>query len=378
MFKASVLIALLLVSTFACADQREVDELHALTVKAPGATRGELEARLDKTCAQRDCVTSRLHWYTDLHDAMRAAEQLRRPIVSVHILGRLDEELSCANSRFFRTMLYSDPSISAILRDDFVLHWHSVRPVPRITIDFGDGRKIQQTITGNSVHYLLTPQGQVLDALPGLHSPQAFRDQLKEWIRFEQSFTGDARMLARYHADAVNAATRRWDEISMRTNITVKQGLPDKRAIAAAALVASRQARVKAVIERPLFAQLDMGSSLRMLQPEQWEELGSYGQENVVFSPESIELIRRKQFPDGQPHEAEMAELLDRLRRVVASDTVFNQIELHREIHAWFARNEVEDLPALNERIYDVLFLMPSDDPFLGLRNPTIFTAIGQ
>ena len=49
------------------------------------------------------------------------------------LLGRLDEELSCANSRFFRTVLYANAEISAHLREHFVLHWQSVRPVPRIS-----------------------------------------------------------------------------------------------------------------------------------------------------------------------------------------------------------------------------------------------------
>src|SRR6185436_11360461 len=89
-------------------------------------------------------------------------------------LGNLDEELSCANSRFFRTTLYANKEVADYLRDHFVLHWKSVRPVPRITIDFGDGRKIERTITGNSIHYVLDANGTVIDAIPGLYTPTAF------------------------------------------------------------------------------------------------------------------------------------------------------------------------------------------------------------
>src|SRR5215212_5897657 len=121
--------------------QSSVDALYA---KANGAP----DELLDKVCAQKDCHTSRLFWYTDLDEAKAAAHALGRPILSLYMLGRLDEELSCANSRFFRVMLYSDPVIATILRDRYVLYWHSVRPVPLVTIDMGDGRKIQQTITG--------------------------------------------------------------------------------------------------------------------------------------------------------------------------------------------------------------------------------------
>src|SRR5262249_30292145 len=64
--------------------------------------------------------------------------------------------------------------IGALLRQGFVLHWQSERPAPRITIDFGDGRKMERTLTGNSVHYVLDEEGNPVDALPGLYGPEAF------------------------------------------------------------------------------------------------------------------------------------------------------------------------------------------------------------
>src|SRR4051794_38714030 len=103
---------------------------------------------LDQLCAQKDAHTSLLYWFTDLPAAIAQARRLRKPILSLRLLGRLDEELSCANSRFFRKLLYPQPQINQILRRDFVLHWESVRAVPRVTVDFGDGRRIERTLTG--------------------------------------------------------------------------------------------------------------------------------------------------------------------------------------------------------------------------------------
>src|SRR3954469_11582299 len=96
-------------------------------------------AELDKLCAQKDAHTAVLYWHTDLPSAIAEAQRAKKPILSLRLLGRLDEELSCANSRFFRKLLYPEPRINQMLRQDFVLHWQSVRPVPRVTIDFGDG-----------------------------------------------------------------------------------------------------------------------------------------------------------------------------------------------------------------------------------------------
>ncbi len=129
---------------------------------------------LDAVGQQRDCAASHLYWYTDLGEATAAARQLGKPILSLRLLGRLTDEYSCANSRFFRSTLYSNETVSHYLRSHFVLHWQSERPVPVVTIDFGDGRKLQRTVTGNSVHYVLDADGHPVDALPGLYGPDAF------------------------------------------------------------------------------------------------------------------------------------------------------------------------------------------------------------
>src|SRR4029077_6429995 len=121
---------------------------------------------------QRDAYASHLYWYTDLEAAKSAARASHKPILALRMLGNLTEELSCANSRFFRTVLYPNEKVSADLREGFILYWSSERPAPKITIDFGDGRKIERTVTGNSIHYVLDENGNPIDAIPGLYSPE--------------------------------------------------------------------------------------------------------------------------------------------------------------------------------------------------------------
>jgi len=360
----------LLLAVAAFGDQFEVNELHARVLKAEGAERAALETQLDKACAQKDCVTSRLYWFTDFEEAKRAAQQTGRPILVLHLLGRLDEELSCANSRFFRTMLYSDPAISSLLRDDFVLFWHSVRPVPRITIEFGDGRKIQQTITGNSAHYLLSPDGAVLDALPGLYSPDAFREQLVRWSELHHM-----KDLRGYHAQRIEQLKLRWMELSRRTGVRIQPTRTQK-------LMTAREATMitmsKARIDRPMLAAMQLATTLRALPTSDWEILGAYEAENVQFSAPSLALIQRKQFGSAAPSLGEMEALVQNLQSSVAGDTIFNECELHKTIHSWFANGEVTDLASLNARVYEELFLTPDSDPWLGLKQPTVFTAIAN
>ena len=121
---------------------------------------------LDRVCAQRDCHASRLYWHTDLARAIDVARETGKPILSLRLLGNLDEEYSCANSRFFRSALYANREVADLLRQEFVLHWESVRPIPVVEIDMGDGRRLKRTITGNSAHYVLDENGHPLDVFP--------------------------------------------------------------------------------------------------------------------------------------------------------------------------------------------------------------------
>jgi hypothetical protein len=154
---------------------------------------------LDQVCAQKDAHTSLLYWFTDLPEALAEARRTARPVLSLRLLGRLDEELSCANSRFFRKLLYPEAQVNQLLRERFVLHWQSVRPVPKVTIDFGDGRRVERTLTGNSAHLVLDTQGRVADALPGLVDPDTF---VSELLAAERIARADRSLLARLHADA--------------------------------------------------------------------------------------------------------------------------------------------------------------------------------
>ena len=137
-----------------------------------------ISAALGIVAQQKNSYVAGLYWHTDLESAKKASAASGKPILSLRLLGKLTDEFSCANSRFFRTVLYSNADVSSYLRESYVLHWQSVRPVPTVTIDFGDGRKLERTLTGNSIHYILDAEGRPIDALPGLYGPKAFQCRL--------------------------------------------------------------------------------------------------------------------------------------------------------------------------------------------------------
>lgn len=300
---------------------------------------------VDQVARQRDAAFSRLYWYTDLDEAKSVAQETGKPILSLRLLGNLDEDRTCANSRYFRTLLYPDPAVSKMLRDRFVLHWQSVRPVPFITVDMGDGRRIERTITGNSVHYVLKPSGEVVDVLPGLMSPEAFDGMLTNALTLDLTADPDGEAAAIdigfKKVNAVNAARRAVSK-SMGESVLVNE-------------VASIDARRA---ERD-----DLVRSLRDV----------YRIEPVTISPASQRLMWQKRFAaktdrNDPEQNAAMQRMTEQFRRTVAQDTVLNRDSLRRTALQWLRESGLRfDVNQFNERVYAELFLTPLDDPWMGL-----------
>jgi hypothetical protein len=106
--------------------------------------------------------------------------------------------------------LFSNPQMAAFINRYFEPAWESVRPVPIVRIDFGDGRVITRTLHGNIATYVCTAGRQVLDILPGIHAPAAYRDaldQLRTLAANAASLSGPQRdrMLRVYHEQRANA-----------------------------------------------------------------------------------------------------------------------------------------------------------------------------
>jgi len=159
--------------------------MNALLAACPDGDCHGAQNVLDRVCGVSDCADIRLFWYTDLEAAKAAARAAGKPILSLRLMGRLDEDASDADSRFFRTVFYKNREINQILRDRYILHWRSARPVPRVTIDLGDGNHLEQTLSGNSIHYILDSRGRLLEPLPGLYGPATFQGALEEAARAE-------------------------------------------------------------------------------------------------------------------------------------------------------------------------------------------------
>lgn len=105
-------------------------------------------------------------------------------------------------------MIFSDDRVSGLVRERFVAAWESVRPVPTVEIDFGNGRKLKRTVNGNIATYVCAPDGRVVDVIPGLSSPESFLESLKYALNLYQASTAqfEETVLA-YHRDNLSAPT---------------------------------------------------------------------------------------------------------------------------------------------------------------------------
>jgi hypothetical protein len=78
-------------------------------------------------------------------------------------------------------VLFSSDAVANAINNTFEPVWESVRPVPLVTIDFGNGHAITRTLHGNIATYLCNEQGTVFDILPGIYEPKEYLNQLNQF-----------------------------------------------------------------------------------------------------------------------------------------------------------------------------------------------------
>jgi hypothetical protein len=329
---------------------------------------------LDTVSGQKNSYLSGLYWYTDLKQAQRVATESGKPILSLRLLGKLTDELSCANSRFFRTVLYSNTEISSVLRNRFVLHWQSVRPAPVITIDFGDGRKLERTITGNSIHYVLDSSGRLLEAFPGLYGPQAFMRGLGEAEDLFKSLNGKTEqqrtgLLWKYYREQLDQINVAWYEDITKIGGQAPKGFmpstgPDGKLQAIMVMpLAITKAYSEANMLRAMTATPEgLG---RITDEAAWLKIAQFHASNAILDAASIGLIKRQ---NPTLSEKDFAAMVAKFQQLIALDTVRNEYLLHTKLYPWLLRDPSRtDLEKFNEKVYAELFLTPKSDPWLGL-----------
>lgn len=349
---------------------------------APDEQWQRITAALDAVAQQKNSYIAGLYWYTDLDAAKKASKMLGKPILSLRLLGKLTDEFSCANSRFFRTVLYPNDELSAVLHDRFVLHWRSVRPVPIVTIDFGDGRKLERTLTGNSIHYILDSEARPLDALPGLYGPGAFLRDLSNAEKLFHSLNGKneqerAGLLRRYYIEQHNRIAAAWTIDTGKIGGKVPQGFkvsPGRDGNSALSI--AQLALTKAITEVNILQGMNLATNElnKVTDEAAWKKIAGLHPADAELDNRSIVLIQRQ---NPLLTDDDLIHLQRKFQELVALDTVRNEYLMHTKLYTWLMKDPVrDDVEKLNEKVYGSLFLTPGSDPWLGLFSPEVYTAL--
>ena len=399
--------------------REELDALFARYDREPdGPARDALAARIDAAAHQKYATVSRLYWHTDLESAKAAARAQGRPILHLRLLGRLDEDLSCANSRLFRATLYANQDVSRLLRERFILYWSSERPVPRVTIDYGDGRRLERTTTGNSAHYILDEEGHVLDVLPGLYAPTAFRRELDGSLALaaavrDESNPERARRLVEYHRQKVYAARQDWERLADTPWIPSTAELLTQARVESELAAAQRATFAKAAMEVRDLRRFVPGVAPEAVPEDQIALWSAAGQ--LVFGIGDLKVMKTPPVGEARllsfttsparlpppprvlddtsralivelhnrvPREMrataeELDAMIARLEQAIVADSALNQLRLRPQIGREIVRRGGRiDFATLNAWIYAEVFRTPKQDAWLGLLPRDVFTGV--
>lgn len=344
----------------------------------------KIGAAIDSVAMQKDAYASQLYWYTDLAAAKAAAKSADKPVLTLRLLGNLNEEFSCANSRLFRSLLYSNSEISKYLRDNYILHWKSVRPAPRITIDFGDGRKIERTVTGNSIHYILDDDGKIIDALPGLYSPKAFLIYLTQAKQVNDAIDGKDRRvqdlaLMRYRKLCFDRLRDKREQVGRTAKVQPKNENPaGLYTMVGDAFAATPRATAK-MMSTDEISLLRVYDNFSQFAPQfvftDWEKMAAVYSPTPVIDEASTSFVRRQTAKTGLS-DAEFNKMFTKLRGFVGLDTTRNDFIYHMQLYGWLNDGGASDLEAFNARVYSEIFLTPDSDKWLGLYSTDVYAAL--
>jgi hypothetical protein len=223
-------------------------------------------------------------------------------------------------------VLFSDARVSGFVRQQFVAAWESVRPVPLVEIDFGNGRKIKRTVNGNIATYICAPDGRVVDIIPGLNSPEAYLEDLKYALNlYRASLAAFDKTILEYHKDNL-------------TTPTIYEYV--------------RNDKSKSRIERLMKLSIDKRQEL-----VERKGLGS----RIVPGPDASPMDSKKRDVERPVHELTADE-----DAILTADTELNRKERKPVIHKILSE-QIYHPADLTKRLYKEALHCDLDDPYLGL-----------
>jgi hypothetical protein len=220
--------------------------------------------------------------------------------------------------------LFSNERVADFVNRHFEPAWESVRPVPLVRIDFGNGNVVTRTLHGNILTSVCTPDGLLLDALPGIYTADGYLKALEQ-LRL---LAGVARTRPAGRRDEWARAYHRGE---------AKRLQEEQEMLARVEAITARVGTyyTKGVIERPVKA--------------------------VVRQPHGNTAV-----PPNGPPAARAPEDVSRWEEL-AEETRVNETTRRRQIHELLARVGLVRPAKVTRPIYKDVLHADLDDPYLGL-----------
>jgi hypothetical protein len=255
-------------------------------------------------------------------------------------------------------VLLSKPEVARFIQDNFVPCWESVRPVPKVTVDFGEGRKLQRTLSGNTVISICLPDGRVVDAFPGVYTPEDFLPQVRETLTM-------LRQAAREADDGAGVSARvlEWH----RLRLTLGDQTGGIQAYAS-----------KMAVESPLLR------AMRLYPPSSGDVQGAWEASQAVSdpltNPKAALAAVSARIEDVSKKPASPEELQRRFGRgqdltpeqlgdlALKQDSQTSVVLIRPAVHLLFAGyGSLPDARTCRDAVYKEIIHTPVDDPYLGL-----------
>jgi hypothetical protein len=218
--------------------------------------------------------------------------------------------------------LFSQPRVADFINKTFEPVWISVRPVPIVRIDFGNGKVLTRTLHGNILTSVVTPDGLVLDALPGIYSEDVYLDRLDQ-----------LRLLAAYAA-LQGGAKWRADFV---------KGYHERQAAALA-----RDQKAEVFVDK-------------LKARDRSKRLIELSLESVLQKADAV-AAKGESKGEARTGSADVAGWKE-----LVEDTVLNETARRRQIHELLAKQGLVKPDRVLKPIYKDVLHADLDDPYLGL-----------
>ncbi len=321
-----------------------------------------------------DVKIGAITWVAGLENAEKMAALQHRPILHFQLFGNLDEKYCCTNARTLRATVLSQADVQSYLASNFVTSWEMARPVPKVSIDFGDGKKVERTVKGNAVLYLCLPDGRVVDAWPGVYTKEdllagikgTIADLKQAGVDVGNPGLGAEKGILEWQQRAGSGATPTGDSsIALTVTKSVVEG-PVMKILGAKAF-ADATAQPKAVAPIQASTQPVMIPGSEGFSKGQLAKLFTrytdrfYDSSGYAIAADDVVKSVSTRLPDTD-------DPVELGRRAIIEDSFRNKRFVRPAVHMWLG--SLSKLPTPGESkslVFSKILRVPIDDPYLGL-----------